>query len=161
MSENSVTEIPRQLQDAQWAYTCEGLKLWELGEDGDHVIAMGHVDITRMASAVLTLSDDEWGDPLGEVFHAEIKHTMARIEGTPDSRADFVVHTGDDLDFPVTEWRLNRSLDSAEQGSEEPCPSNDRRAEGPCEHDAGHEGDHRDLYGHTWENAGSEVPDRG
>lgn len=103
-TESSAPQVPQQLRDAQWAHTCEGLRIWELGEVGGHVIALGHVDRQWMASAILTLYI-EHGEPLGEVKLTDIRHTNARLEDTPDGLADFVMRFGEG-DLRVTEWRL-------------------------------------------------------
>ncbi|WP_436759403.1 hypothetical protein [Streptosporangium sp. V21-05] len=98
--------VPQQLQNADFSHNCEGLRIWELGDEGGHVIALGHVDLEWMASAILTLSRVNHDKPITKVMLADIHHTTGRIEDTPGGRFDFVTRTGEGLDFKVTEWRL-------------------------------------------------------
>lgn len=99
-------EIPAQLQNADWSHTYEGLRIWELGDEGGHVIAFGHIAKQWLASAILSLSAANHDDPIGKAWLTDIRHTTGHIRDTPGDRFDFVVDMGEGLDFKVTEWRI-------------------------------------------------------
>jgi hypothetical protein len=108
------TGAPIRLLNAAGSHTCQGLKIWELGDEGGHVIALGHVHKEWLASAILTLHEDVHDAPLDQVMLTDIRHTTARVEDDPGGRFDFVTRTGDGLDFNVTEWRQGSAKDSPE-----------------------------------------------
>lgn len=105
-------EIPRQLQDASSETTDTGLTVWELGEDGEILITVGHVDKAMFALACDQYARKMWDYSLAgqvegglEEIADRIAHCRARIVDPPQHEYhDFELALGEPGDFDLTIW---------------------------------------------------------
>jgi len=113
MPEISDIEIPPQLADAGWNDTVNGIRLWELNEDGDLIITVGHLDRTEFAKACDDYARKSWDQGLAGDYEGgldgmtdDVTHRWAQIIDPPnDQYFDFEVRfTEEGVGFPVTVW---------------------------------------------------------
>jgi hypothetical protein len=105
--------IPKQLADASWSKTIDGLRVWELNEDAELLITVGHVDKVQFARACDAYAEQQWGDGLAKHHERgfaelaeDVTHRWAQIIDPPkDKYFDFEIEfTKDGCGFPVTVW---------------------------------------------------------
>lgn len=106
--------IPQQLEEANWKHTYDGIPIWELGEDGDLLITVGHVDPMAFAKACDAYAREIWDyslagavdEGLGQIA-GDTTHETARIVDPSDfPYFDFEIKFGEG-DLPMTVWRAN------------------------------------------------------
>lgn len=106
------TTIPQQLEEADWAHTYDGVRIWELGEDGDLLMTVGHIDRDVFAKACDAYAREIWSYSPAEAVDegltqiaGDSTHETARIVDPSDfPYYDFEVKFGEG-DLPVTVWR--------------------------------------------------------
>ena len=88
-----------------WRHTYNGIPVIELGEDGEWIIAPGHIDTVAFAAACEAFYQDVCGESLpGTDPAASITHTTARI--TPAAEfpyGEYEVRFNDG-DLQITVW---------------------------------------------------------
>ena len=96
--------------------TAYGVELHCIGDEGQHLVAFGHVDKRRFFAACNYLARREWGlINLADGYAAtwtdmerEIRHEYARIATAPETEYDWAVFWQDERDdehhLPVTVW---------------------------------------------------------
>jgi hypothetical protein len=114
--------IPKQLADASWSLDIDGLRIWELNDDGKLLITVGHVDKDRFARACDTYAarvwgdGDTWGDGLIASYEGgfaelidHVTHRRAQIVDPPKGRYfDFEVEfTENENGIPLTVWQAS------------------------------------------------------
>jgi hypothetical protein len=93
-----------------------GVDLYCIGEDGEHLMAFGHVDKRRFFAACNRLARTDWGlpnladgyDATWAVMEPEITHEYACFVTEPGSEWDWEiqwqVERDDEHQMPVTVW---------------------------------------------------------
>lgn len=105
-------EIPRHLQDALHEITGTGLPVWELCEDGEMLLTVGHVDKAMFAQACDEYARKVWEYSLKDAVEGgleevadRISHLRARVIDPPqDAYYDFELAFGEPGDFDATVW---------------------------------------------------------
>lgn len=108
----TLTDLQDRLKAAPWRHTYNGIPVFELGDDGEWLVTIGHVDKAAFVEACDAYYRDTAGHALTEVWHGwttaevieETEHTKARI-GYPDEfpAGEFAVWFGEG-DVDVTVW---------------------------------------------------------
>lgn len=100
MTETS-TPIPQQLADVGANDTIDGIPVWELGEDGDLIITVGHVDPRTFANACDNYALTNWAESLA----ADYEHGLNDMVDDVTHRWMQIIdpREGTDYEFEV-EW---------------------------------------------------------
>lgn len=111
-------QLREQLESAPYGYTYDGIPVFELGEDCELVITIGHVDKAAFAKAYDAYLDEVCGDQLRDLFGqrftveqfvAEAEYRKARINRLEEFLlGEFEVYLDDavgDVDVTVR-WNL-------------------------------------------------------
>lgn len=103
-------QLREQLKTTPYGYTYDGIPVWELGDDAEQVITIGHVDTAAFARAYDAYLEEVCGDDrLGqcftvEEFTADAEYRKARIHHVdefPHGEFEIVFDQAGDVDVTV------------------------------------------------------------
>lgn len=112
-TERAVTlaELQDRLKATPWRHTYNGIPIWEIGDDGEWLITVGHVDKGAFAKACDDYYRDVRDESLAEIagdgiagIAADVTHKKARIIHPNEFPSGEFEVLFDDGDVDVTVW---------------------------------------------------------
>lgn len=108
----TLAELTERLKATPWphTFTVDGIPVWEIGDEGEWLMTLGHVDKTAFAKAYDAYLEEVCGDDrLGQCFTIEEfvseaeyrKARIARLEEFPLGEFEVVLDKAGDVDVTV------------------------------------------------------------
>jgi hypothetical protein len=97
----TLTDLQDRLKATPWRHTYNGTPIWELGDDGEELFTIGHVDKAAFVAACDAYYRDTTGETLLSVYSGD--WTAAEIiEDTAHTKASIVYAD----EFPAGEFEV-------------------------------------------------------